>query len=124
MVAPESLPLALKTLHRLILSARARAYDGDAQGAVVDPVPSCPTRNANRFQVGDLLVEETLAGADLANAGEHPPAATAFAQAIAVPDSRAKSKAKSKVSGPDLERGITIPEPQAADSEAAPVRPE
>ena len=33
MIAPESLPLALKTLHRLIVYARAKAYDGDAEGA-------------------------------------------------------------------------------------------
>ena len=33
MTAPETLPLALKALHRLIIDARARAYDGDAEGA-------------------------------------------------------------------------------------------
>lgn len=33
MVAPEILPHALKALHRLIILARARGYDGDAAGA-------------------------------------------------------------------------------------------
>src|SRR5258707_11182794 len=33
MIAPETLSLALKTLHRLIIYARAKAYDGDARGA-------------------------------------------------------------------------------------------
>ena len=32
MIAPESLPFAYRALHRLIVSARARAYDGDAEG--------------------------------------------------------------------------------------------
>lgn len=33
MTAPETLPLAFKALHRLIVYARVRAYDGDADGA-------------------------------------------------------------------------------------------
>jgi len=33
MIAPETLPLALKTLHRLIIYARAKAYEGNAQAA-------------------------------------------------------------------------------------------
>ena len=33
MIAPESLPFAYRALQRLIVSARARAYDGDADGA-------------------------------------------------------------------------------------------
>ena len=33
MIAQETLPLAFRALHRLIIYARARAYDGAAEGA-------------------------------------------------------------------------------------------
>ena len=33
MIAPETLPLALKSLQRLIIYARTKAYAGDAQAA-------------------------------------------------------------------------------------------